>query len=103
MYKWVKVNATRKLPKGTKTYLIHDNGGLPFRVEVSGKHVAIYEGAIVETESGYDEREYNDLVKKLTVKAVYVGESSIDSSMYIDLYDEFDKGNSILVDQSICM
>jgi hypothetical protein len=97
VYKWVKVSATRKIPRGTKVYDIHDNGFVPFRVEVYGKTVAIYEGTLPEGENEYDNMVYNDLLKKLTVKAVYVGESPIDSSMYIDLYSEFDKGNSILL------
>jgi hypothetical protein len=98
IYKWVKVNATRKLPKGTKTYLIHDNGGRPFRVEVSGKTVAIYEGTLPEGENEYDNMVYNDLLKKVTVKAVYIGKSTCDKAAYItDECGEEADGNTILL------
>ena len=97
IYKWVKVSATRKVPKGTKSYDIHDNGVVPFRVEVSGKTAAIYKGTLPEGENEYDKMVYTKLIKKLTVKEAYVGESPIDPSMYINLYTEYDKGNTVLL------
>ena len=65
VYKWVKVHATRKVPKGTKTYLIHDNRSRPFQVEVSGKIVSIYEGVLPEGEDSWNKRVYTKLLKKL--------------------------------------
>jgi hypothetical protein len=91
IYKWVKANKTRKVPKGTKTYEIHDNGGVPFHVEVSGKNVAIYKGVLPEGENEYDNMVYTKLVKKLTVNAVHVGESPCDKASYIAV----DCGNSV--------
>jgi hypothetical protein len=95
IYKWVKVSAnkTRKVPKGAKSYLTHDNGSRPFRVEVSGKDVEIYRG--YQLPDGI--MEYDELVKKLTVKEVHVGQSPCNSAIYIsDACGTFGKGNSIL-------
>ena len=77
IYKWVKVNATRKI-KG-KHYDIHDNGGRPFRVVVSDhgakdKKVAIYKDVNAGTLK--EEADYSKLVKELTVKEVFVGKST---------------------------
>ena len=76
IYKWVKVNATRKI--SGKHYDIHDNGNRPFRVFVSDngakdKKVAIYKDINTDWNSPAD---YSKLVKKLTVKEVYVGKST---------------------------
>jgi len=98
VYKWVKANKTRKVPKGTKTYEIHDNGGRPFHVEVSGKNVAIYKGVLPEGENEYDNMVYTKLVKKLTVNAVHVGESTCDSAAYIpDECGKWATGNTVLL------
>jgi hypothetical protein len=74
-YKWVRVQATRKV-KG-KHYDIHDNGNRPFRVYIDGNKVAIYKDTNtgINPESGkfYTEANYSKLVKELTVKKVYVG------------------------------
>lgn len=77
IYKWVKVNATRKI-KG-KYYDIHDNGNRPFRVVVSDhgakdKNVAIYKDANAGTLK--EEADYSKLVKELTAKKVYIGKST---------------------------
>uniref|UniRef100_A0A6C0DI00 Uncharacterized protein n=1 Tax=viral metagenome TaxID=1070528 RepID=A0A6C0DI00_9ZZZZ len=76
VYKWVKVNATRKM-KG-KHYDTHDNSARPFRVFVSddgakAKKVAIYKD--VHKKLG-DPEDYSKLIKELTVKEVYVGKST---------------------------
>ena len=105
VYKWVKVssvkNKTRKVTKGAKSYLTHDNGSRPFRVEVSGKDVEIYRGHYKNLPDGSKDwnatMEYNELVKKLTVKEVHVGQSPCNSAIYIsDACGAFGKGNSIL-------
>jgi hypothetical protein len=98
VYKWVKVNATRKVPKGTKVYRIHDNGSRPFQVEVSGTTVAIYEGVLPEGEDSYNKIVYTKLLKKLTVKEVYVGKSTCNSAAYIaDACGKWATGNTILL------
>jgi hypothetical protein len=71
-YKWVR--ATRKT-KG-KSYLIHNNRALPFKVEVSGKSVEIYKGVYQNPKDlNNDKMDYDKLLKKLTVKEVFIGES----------------------------
>ena len=104
VYKWVKASGgskpqkTRKAPKGTKTYDVHDNGNRPFRVEVSGKTVSIYKGVLPEGENDYDNMVYTKLVKKLTVNAVHLGESTCDSAAYIkDDCGKWATGNTILL------
>ncbi|NDB86277.1 MAG: hypothetical protein EB127_26805 [Alphaproteobacteria bacterium] len=79
VYKWVKVNTTRKISSKGKHYDIHDNGSRPFRVIVSddgasSKKVAIYKD--VNTGTFEETADYSKLVKKLTVKEVYVGKST---------------------------
>lgn len=102
-YKWIK-NTTRKLTKvkkGSKSYLVHDNGGRPFRVHLYGKEVEIYKGLTVYNEDGtidWDTLDYSELVKKLTVEEVYIGQSPCNSNIYIrDACGSFGKGNSILL------
>jgi hypothetical protein len=106
-YKWIKAagvsnasnNKTRKLHKGAKNYLIHDNGGRPFKVVVYGKTVEIYKGESKKREDGsinFDqEMDYNELIKKLTVKEVHIGESPCIPAA--DACGAFGKGNSILL------
>jgi len=112
VYKWVKAssNTTRKSiktkdakgakgAKGIKKYLIHDNGGRPYRVHVSGKSVEIYKGKPIEKEDGsidFDqEMDYGELVKKLTVKDIHIGQSPCIPAA--DACGAFAKGNSILL------
>ena len=77
IYKWVKVNTTRKMSSTAKHYDIHDNFGRPFRVFISSddsaKKVAIYKD--IHTEIGQPE-DYSKLIKELTVKEVYIGKST---------------------------
>jgi hypothetical protein len=71
IYKWVKVNTTRKM--SGKHYDIHDNFGRPFRIFVDGNKVAIYK----DTNKDFNKpQDYSKLVKELTVKEVYVGKST---------------------------
>lgn len=100
IYKWVKVNVTRKM-KG-KHYDIHDNGNRPFRVVVSdhsanGKKVAIYKD--VNTGTFEETADYSKLIKELTVKEVYVGKSTgnaAGSDHRPEQADSF-KGNSLVL------
>ena len=80
VYKWIKAGgATRKASKGGKSYLIHDNGMYPFKVQISGKDVEIYKGEYRKLADGktidYDNMDYNKLLKKLVVNEVHLGES----------------------------
>jgi hypothetical protein len=104
VYKWVKVNATRKLGKpmkGAKRYDIHDNGGRPFRVEVAGKNVVVYKGSPTRGPDGeldYDTMDYSKIIKKLTVAAVHVGQSTCNSAAYIkDECGKWATGNTMLL------
>lgn len=91
VYKWVKVTQgktrkTRKVRKARKSYLIHDNGIIPFRVEVSDKTVEIYKV------------DNSELVKSFTVKQVHIGQSPCNSSIYLsDDCGSSCNGNSILL------
>ena len=100
VYKWVKVNTTRKM-KG-RHYDIHDNGNRPFRVVVSdhsanGKKVAIYKD--VNTGTFEETADYSKLIKELTVKEIYVGKSTgnAEGADHRPGEADFFKGNSILL------
>jgi hypothetical protein len=112
VYKWVKAssNTTRKSigtkgtkgakgAKGTKKYLIHNNGGRPYRVDVSGKLVEIYKGKPIEKEDKSidfnEEMDYSELLRKLIVKDIHVGQSPCIPAA--DSCGPSDKGNSILL------
>ena len=100
VYKWVKASQTRKAPKGSKSYMIHDNGSHPYKVIVSGKTVEIYKGeyrrSLDNTKAvDYETMDYDELIKKLTVKEVHVGKSPcIDAA---DLCGAEAVGNTILL------
>jgi len=99
IYKWVKVNATRKMQG--KHYDIHDNGGRPFRVfidsENASKKVAIYKDVNIGTFK--EEADYSKLIKQLTVKEVFVGKSTgnAEGADHRPGEADFFKGNSILL------
>ena len=111
VYKWVKgvptpakkgvkiQTATRKAP-GANSYFIHDNGGRPYKVQVSGKHVEIYKGEyrrdLANTKaSDYNHMDYDERIKKLTVKEVHVGKSPCIPNA--DLCGAAAVGNTILL------
>lgn len=82
VYKWVKVGSNAKgvtRKAGGTSYLIHDNGSHPYKVQVSGKSVEIYKGEYRKLADGktidYDTMDYEKLVKTLTVEDVHVGKS----------------------------
>lgn len=107
IYKWVKVSGentstskTRKVKKGVKSYLINDNGNKPFKVIVSGKNIEIYKGERIDDGTDdYDEhRNYSELIKRLTVKMVYPGESPCDLAI-VSGFDcgKYTIGNTVLI------
>ena len=59
IYKWVKKGTQKR--KG-KFYDVHDNGSRPYRVYIDGSSVSIYKGDA-----------YDILIKKISVKKVYLG------------------------------
>ena len=100
IYKWVKVNTTRKMEG--RHYDIHDNGNRPFRVIVSddganAKKVTIYKD--VNTGTLEEIADYSKLIKELTVKEVYVGNSTgrAAGSDHRPEQANFFKGNSVLL------
>lgn len=110
VYKWVKASAgvgavvkasqTKKAPKGSKAYFVHDNGAQPYKVQVSGNTVEIYKGEyrrkLDNTRAiDYETMDYDKLVKRLTVKEVHVGKSPCIPNA--DLCGAAAVGNSILL------
>jgi len=95
IYKWVKVNLTRKI-KG-KHYDVLDNGGRPFRVFVDNKHVTIYKDANIG--SFKEVADYSKFIKELTVKEVYVGKSTgkAEGADHEPEQSKLFSGNSILL------
>lgn len=85
IYKWIKSVNTRR--KKTKSYFIHNNGGRPYRVDVSGKTVEIYKGEYRKLGDS-DEMDYTKLIKTVRVKEVHVGKYQ----------GSFGLGNSLLLD-----
>jgi hypothetical protein len=99
IYKWIKAGAAGKTRKASgKSYLIHDNGGRPYKVQVSGKTVEIYKGEYVKKANGsldYDSMDYSKLLKSLSAEKVYVGKSSCGTSA--DLCGKPAIGNTLLL------
>jgi hypothetical protein len=103
IYKWSKIAGkpvarnTRKKVNG-KAYQIHDNGNKPFQVVVSGKTVEIYKGKRVAGDDYDENRNYNQLIQKLGVKDIYLGESLCGVSRISDFNCGPDTiGNSVLL------
>jgi hypothetical protein len=101
VYKWVKVNTTRKMSSNAKHYDTHDNGNRPFRIVVgndgASKKVAIYKDINAGTLK--EEADYSKLIKELTVKEVFVGKSTgnAEGADHRPAEADFFKGNSILL------
>ena len=103
VHRWSKDNKVSKgkMTKGKK-YLIHDNGGRPFLVNINGKDVSIF-----KLPKGFNEDEntsksdYTELVKEYKgVKKVFIGKSvkpKDDTAYYAAYGKEFD-GNTILIE-----
>lgn len=95
IYKWVPTggNQTRKARKG-KHYTIHDNGGVPFVVFVSGNTATIVENVYNEET---DSRSLGKELLKLSFKKIWLGGNDQQLKEY-NLKSAADKGNSILLD-----
>ena len=57
-----------------KSYLIHDNGGRPFRVVVDGKHVEIFKKDKKDDEE--DDSAYSKKIAEYDVEDIHIGKSS---------------------------
>ena len=94
--KTAKINRTLgpELPKrGGKTYFIHDNGGRPFQVVISGKKVSVYEQPNWRDWQSETGKEYTKLIKTFSkVKKIFIGKDR-------KLGRKFD-GNSVLLQLS---
>ena len=103
VHRWSKDNKVSKvkMTKGKK-YLIHDNGGRPFLVNINGKDVSIFKlPKGVEEDKDTSKSEYTELVKEYKgVKKVFIGKSvkpKDDTAYYAAWGKEFD-GNTILIE-----
>jgi len=106
IYKWIKAGAAKAGAAGKtrkasgKFYLIHDNGGRPYKVQISGKTVEIYKGEYVKKANGSIDyntttMDYSKLLKRLSAEKVYVGKSSCGTSA--DLCGKPAIGNTLLL------
>jgi len=79
--------------KKGKTYFIHDNGGRPFQVVISGKKVSVYEQSNWKDWEDETGKDYTKLIKTFSkVKKIFIGKDR-------KLGRKFD-GNSILLQLS---
>jgi hypothetical protein len=87
---------------GIKEYLVHDNGGRPFRVVINfdEKNIKVYkfDQEEVDENSEEDDIDYNILVYETDYTNIFIGESSVDGDIYYDGYYPEDDGNTILVE-----
>ena len=94
VYKWVAVGSkTRKVPKG-KRYEIHDNGGVPFVVFISGSTATIFKHVYDEAT---DSRCLGKEVLKVSFKKYWPGSNDQTLEDY-EPNNAKDRGNSILLD-----
>lgn len=103
VYKWIKAGSgrtvTRKVKgikgsKGSKTYMIHDNGNTPWKVVVDGLSVSIYKG---EKNDDGEYLNYDERVMKLHVKQVYPGSEFGFTGGDAALKEDWDNGNTVLL------
>jgi hypothetical protein len=91
MYRWQKESKTAKAVKpvktkkmeGVRSYLIHDNGGRPYRVEVGSRHVQVYDNAS------------STIVYETPVQEVWVGDNLLGLASYVSKGKG--KGNTLLL------
>jgi len=103
VYKWVKGSGSgsgsRKTEKAAKpvgdSYMIHDNGNQPFKVQLSGPTVTVFKAKPMGGDLAW--ATYDQQILKVKAAAVYIGECPDDPAMRISLCSKFDKGNSILL------
>ena len=112
--RWIKVKQTKK-PKG-KSYLIHDNGGRPFQVIISGKRVYVYRVAKKLSDEEFDKwmdgkksinfskqlKYYSELITEFkNVKKIFIGKSvKNEMTKFSGGYGKSFDGNSILLNLS---
>jgi hypothetical protein len=86
-------------PKG-KQYLIHDNGGRPFLVAISGKNVSIFK--LPKYTDDAPKTAYTEFIKEYkNVKKVFIGKSpKIDMTIFSAGYGPMFDGNTILLEVS---
>jgi hypothetical protein len=104
VHRWSKDNKVSKgkMTKGKK-YLIHDNGGRPFLVNINGKDVSIFKLPTgVQEDKDTSKCDYTELVKEYKgVKKVFIGKSpKIEMTIFSAGYGKNFDGNSILVEIS---
>ena len=98
----IKIIDENKLSIKGKKYLIHDNGGRPFLVNINGKDVSIFKlPKSVGEDKDTTKSDYTELVKEYKgVKKVFIGKSvkpKDDTAYYAAWGKEFD-GNTILIE-----
>ena len=73
----IKIIDENKLSIKGKKYLIHDNGGRPFLVNINGKDVSIFKlPKGVEEDKDTSKSDYTELVKEYKgVKKIFIGKS----------------------------
>lgn len=74
-----------------QTYKIHDNGGVPFIVEVRDETISIYYADVDEKEDEYEVVK-GEMFKETSYEKVWIGDNDLNDYNY-----EKDPGNSILV------
>lgn len=82
-----------------KSYSIHDNGGVPFIVEVGNETISIYDAVeeYDETEDGYEYRPpvKGELLHETSYQKVWIGDNELNDCNYDE--KNIYPGNSILV------
>ena len=99
----IKIIDENKLSVKGKKYLIHDNGGRPFLVNINGKDVSIFKlPKGVEEDRDTSKSDYTELVKEYKgVKKIFIGKSpKIEMTIFSAGYGKDFDGNSILVEIS---
>ncbi len=94
VYRWVIESGSTRKAKGVKSYEVHDNGGRPFLVEVSKKHVDVflYDPVSENVKNGYRK---GKLVLSMDYTDIFIGDNDLP-----DPRSSRGKGNSILIHRS---
>ncbi len=84
-------NASKLMPKGGKTYMIHDNRSNPYSVNINGNKVVVFRNQYNEDTQKYV---MDKKVLELVADKIFIGDDPLHASMnWAPNY----KGNSILV------
>jgi hypothetical protein len=88
--------------QGINEYLIHDNGGRPFKaiVNFDEKNIKVYkfDTEEVDDNSEEDDIDYNILVYETDYTNIFIGQALLNGDIYDENYYPEDDGNSILVE-----